>query len=153
MNTNSNSAFRLFPLVLLAALLASCASSQRENQPVDSDVDVTRAEDAPTEPVPAGTGHIFVNTDQIVVGTIAISGMDADAAQIHLGPPGISGPPIVALEERSDNVFVVPDGTVLTDEQYVAYQMGDLYLNVHTSSPEGEVRAQLIPDLYVVPEQ
>jgi hypothetical protein len=40
----------------------------------------------------------------------------------------------------------VPDNAKLTEEQYRRFQMGELYVNVHSAAhPDGEIRGQLKP--------
>ena len=54
------------------------------------------------------------------------------------------GPVIVTLQKLGDNKFAVPAGAKLTDQQYEAYKVGNLYVNVHSvSHPGGEVRSQI----------
>jgi hypothetical protein len=120
-------------------LLAGCASRQpvtlSGNQVVP-----------PVATTATGTSNIAVNGYKNVYGSVATSGIAATAAHIHQGAPGQTGPPIVTLEKKSDNVWQVPTHTQLTDAQYAAYANGDLYVNVHSDAHKaGEIRAQLKP--------
>ena len=90
----------------------------------------------PANPVP----------DHVVSGTIKTTGIDGTVAHIHLGAPGKSGPPIITLNKGADGTWLVPAGSVLTDEQYASFKAGDLYVNVHSAEHKpGEIRAQLKP--------
>jgi len=67
-------------------------------------------------------------------------------AHIHLAPAGKNGPVIVPLTKSGDNMWSVPAGAKLTDDQYKAYKAGDLYVNVHSAENKGgEIRGQLKP--------
>jgi hypothetical protein len=53
---------------------------------------------------------------------------------------------VVTLLKVNDTTWAVPPFTFLNDEQYAAYQEGQLYGNVRsTAHPTGEIRAQLTP--------
>jgi CHRD domain len=81
-----------------------------------------------------------------VTGSVTTKGIVGTAAHIHLAPAGKNGPPIITLSKTSDNVWSVPEGSKLTDEQYASYKAGDLYVNVHSAEHKpGEIRAQLEP--------
>ena len=67
-------------------------------------------------------------------------------AHIHLAPPGTNGPPIITLVKTSETVWSVPDGAMLTDDQFKSFKDGNLYVNVHSAAhPGGEIRTQLKP--------
>jgi hypothetical protein len=113
----------------------------------DTKVTLTGAEETPPVTTSAtGTGTISVGTDKSVNGGITVKGINATAAHIHAGAPGKKGPPVITLEKVSDDVWHVPAGSKFTDEQYAAYQAGELYVNVHSAENKGgEIRGQLKP--------
>lgn len=94
----------------------------------------------------SATGTIKIADDKSVSGSIKTVGIVGTVAHIHLGAPGQSGPPIITLEKTADNVWSVPAGSKLTDEQYASFKAGNLYVNVHSAEHKpGEIRAQLKP--------
>ncbi len=93
-----------------------------------------------------GTGTITIGADKSVSGSVTTTGIEGIAAHIHVAPPGKSGPPIITLAQNEKNVWSVPAGSRLTDEQFASYQAGDLYVNVHSAEHKpGEIRGQLKP--------
>jgi CHRD domain-containing protein len=81
-----------------------------------------------------------------VYGTVVTTGVAATAAHIHMAAAGQNGPVVVPLVKVSDNVWAVPGGTALNDDQWRAYWAGQLYVNVHSDANKGgEIRAQLKP--------
>ena len=93
-----------------------------------------------------GSGTITVKEDKSVSGSVKITGMNANAAHIHEGDPGTSGPVLIPLKKSGDS-WSVPPGTKLTDAQYQSYQAGKLYVNVHSPKyKEGELRGQIDPN-------
>ena len=100
----------------------------------------------PVSTTASGNAAITVNQNMTVNGTVMTSGIAATAAHIHLGKTGTNGPVIVTLARSSDNVWTVPDGTKLNEDEYRAYLAGELYLNVHSEQYKaGELRGQLMP--------
>ncbi len=127
-----------------ALLLAGHSSLARAE-----DVKVTLSGD---QEVPAltssgsGTGTITVNADKTVSGSVTTTGVAGSMAHIHNGAAGKNGPVVIPLTKSGDNMWSVPSGAKLTDEQYQAFKKGDLYVNVHTAAHQGgEVRGQLKP--------
>lgn len=93
-----------------------------------------------------GEGMIAVSNDMKVSGQVTTTDLDSTVAHIHEGAVGKNGPPIVTLEKKGDNEWLVPDDAKLTDAQYKSYQAGDLYVNVHSDAhKDGEIRGQLQP--------
>lgn len=92
-----------------------------------------------------GSGTITVKEDKSVTGSVKTTGMTANAAHIHEGEPGTSGPVLIPLMKSGDS-WSVPSGTKLSDAQYQSYQAGKLYVNVHSPKyKEGELRGQIDP--------
>jgi hypothetical protein len=99
----------------------------------------------PVKTSAAGNGTITVAADRSVSGSVTTSGVEGTAAHIHQAAPGQNGPVIIPLT-KSGNNWSVPAGSKLTDEQYKAFQAGNLYVNVHSAANKnGEVRGNLSP--------
>jgi CHRD domain len=93
-----------------------------------------------------GTGTIAIKADKSVSGSITTVGIQGTMAHIHLAPSGTNGPPIITLVKTSETVWSVPEGAMLTDDQFKSFKDGNLYVNVHSAAhPGGEIRAQLKP--------
>ena len=92
------------------------------------------------------TSDIVVKSDMSVSGAVATTGIEATAAHIHVGAPGVSGPVAVTLTKTQPGHWSVPEGTKLTAAQFESYKAGNLYINVHSAEhAAGEIRAQLKP--------
>ena len=122
--------------------------------PVAYDFPLTVEEEIP-EPtgVPDGAGGqaslVFDPATRGITGTVTTSGLSGPPtmAHIHEQPAGeMTGPPIVTLlEDGSGEGYVVPDATILTEEQAESLETGLLYVNVHTElNPPGEIRGQIV---------
>lgn len=100
----------------------------------------------PVATTATATSTIVVGTDMYVNGGVETTGIEATAAHIHVGAPGVSGPVIVTLTKTQPGHWSVPDGTKLTADQYESLKAGNLYVNVHSAAHAGgEIRAQLRP--------
>jgi hypothetical protein len=132
-------------LVAAAALVASMESAS--TSAADLTVRLSGAEETPPVTTSAsGTATITIAADKSVSGTVKTTGIDGTMAHIHVGAPGVAGPPIITLSKGADGAWSVPPGSKLTDEQYASYKGGNLYLNVHSAEHKpGEIRAQLKP--------
>ena len=99
----------------------------------------------PNASTATGTGTLVVNpATRAASGSIAITGITATAAHIHLGATGVNGAIIVPLTNDGAGVWSVPANTVLSADQFKAYKQGNLYFNAHsTAFPGGEVRGQI----------
>ncbi len=94
----------------------------------------------------SGSGMIKINADKTVSGSVKTTGVTATMAHIHNGAAGKNGPVIIPLTKGGDGTWSVPAGAKLTDDQYKAFEAGDLYVNVHSAEHKGgEIRAQLKP--------
>jgi len=68
---------------------------------------------------------------------------DVTAAHIHTGAADTTGPVIIGLQGDED-LWTIPEETVLTEEQFQNLLAGNLYINVHTKAdPAGEIRGQI----------
>lgn len=91
-----------------------------------------------------GVATLIVNPDGTISGGVTTTGIEGTAAHIHEGAAGSSGPPIVTLQPKGADQWVVPDGAKLSSAQYQEFKQGGLYINVHSKAhPSGEIRAQL----------
>jgi hypothetical protein len=94
----------------------------------------------------SGIGSFTVGDDRSVSGSVTLKGITSVSAHIHQAAAGKNGPVVIALTKTSDDVWSVPAGAKLTEEQYKSYEAGDLYVNVHSDAHKGgEIRAQLKP--------
>jgi hypothetical protein len=130
-------------LIVAAALAVMVGSASA----TDVKVKLVGAEETPPVTSSAtGTGTIVIAADKSVSGTIKTTGIDGTVAHIHVGAPGVAGPPIITLTKSADGTWMVPAGSKLTDDQYASFKAGNLYVNVHSAAhPPGEIRAQLKP--------
>jgi CHRD domain-containing protein len=81
-----------------------------------------------------------------ILGSVYTTGVTGTAVDIERGRRGQSGPMVVTLMKVNNTTWAVPPFTFLNDEQYAAYQEGQLYINVRSAPhPNGEIRAQLTP--------
>lgn len=107
---------------------------------------MTGAQEVPPTLSPAtGSGVLVVDpATRAATGSIAVAGMAATAAHIHLAAPGANGGVIVPLTSMGGGVWAVPANTRLTAEQFAAFRQGNLYYNAHsTQFPNGEIRGQI----------
>jgi hypothetical protein len=113
----------------------------------DIAVSLTGEQEVPAVTTAAkGTGKITVADDKSVSGSIKTTGITGVAAHIHEAPAGQNGKPIITLEKKGDNEWVVPAGSKLTDAQVESLKAGNLYVNVHSAEHKGgEIRTQLKP--------
>jgi hypothetical protein len=92
------------------------------------------------------TSSIVVSGDKNSSGSIEVNGFNSTAAHVHEGALGQNGPVIIPLVKSGPNTWTIPTSTILSSQQFDAYQRGNLYVNVHSAAnPTGEVRAQLKP--------
>jgi hypothetical protein len=99
----------------------------------------------PVSTTATGQSTVRVADDKSVSGSITTTGIVATVAHVHISKAvGTNGPVIIPLTKTADNVFTVPDGAKLSDDQYAAYKAGLLYVNVHSAAyPGGEIRTNL----------
>lgn len=130
-----------------ALAIASLATAVSLAHAADIAVKLTGAQEVPAITTDAqGAGTITIGSDMSVSGSITTTGIMGTVAHIHMAEAGKNGPVIIALTKTADNVWTVPAGSKLTDEQYAAFKAGNLYVNVHSDAHKpGEIRAQLKP--------
>jgi len=134
---------RMRVIVAAAALLVGAGTAMG----ADVKVQLTGAQETPPVTTSAsGSGTITIAADKSVSGTVKTTGIDGTVAHIHVGAPGVAGPPIITLSKGADGTWSVPAGSKLTDEQLASFKAGNLYVNVHSAAhAPGEIRAQLKP--------
>jgi CHRD domain len=137
---------RISRMTVLAAVVA-LALGGAASYAKDVKLSLTGAEETPPVTTTAsGNGTIKIADDKTVSGSVKTLGIEGIAAHIHVGAPGVAGPPIITLEKSADGVWSVPAGAKLTDEQFASFKAGNLYVNVHSQEHKpGEIRAQLKP--------
>jgi hypothetical protein len=130
-------------LVIATVLLVGIGSASAAGVKVQ----LTGAEETPPVTTSAsGSGTITIAADKSVSGTVKTMGIDGTMAHLHVGAPGVAGPPIITLSKGADGMWSVPAGSKLTDEQYASFKSGNLYVNVHSAAhAPGEIRGQLKP--------
>ena len=145
MNRRSRMAAMALGTIAVAGVLVAASPGASWSQQVK--VTLSGAQEVPPVTTSAsGTGTIVVGADKGVSGSVTTTGVVGVAAHIHQGKPGENGPVIIPLTKTADNVWSVPAGAKLTDEQSAAFKAGNLYVNVHSAANKGgEVRGQLKP--------
>lgn len=143
MTVPSNTGSRLLGRIPPVALAMLASASLHAEQPIL--IPLTGAAEVPPVVTAAtASGQFTVLPDRTVSGSIKISGMTPTMAHIHEGPAGKNGPPIITLNQAAGNVYAAPAGAKLSEAQYTSYNVGNLYVNVHSKQyPDGEIRAQL----------
>ena len=134
-------------LASIAFLLAAGCADMGHRMSGGSHITLSGAEEVPPVTTNAkGDGTITIRSDKSVSGSVTTTGVAGLAAHIHEGPRGKNGPVIVPLVKTSDNVWSVPAGAKLTDDQYASFKAGNLYVNVHSAANKGgEIRGQISP--------
>jgi len=111
------------------------------------------AQEVPPVTVPAdnasGTADISVDVvTGAVTGMLVVSGTTGTPtmAHIHQGAVGEAGPILIGLDGSEDgNTWTVPEGATLDAAGIEAFEMGNLYFNVHTeANMPGEIRGQIV---------
>lgn len=130
--------------ILAGALLLTAAGIAGAK---DVAVSLTGDQEVPAVTTAAkGKGKIKIGDDKSVSGSIKTTGIAGVAAHIHEAPAGKNGPPIITLEKKGENEWVVPAGSKLTDAQLESFKAGNLYVNIHSAEHKGgEIRTQLKP--------
>lgn len=143
--TQTRKALLWAALAAVTALVLGCSTMMGGDG--GSKVTLRGTEEVPPVATSAsGSGTIVIGADKSVSGSVTTTGIAAAAAHIHVGAAGKNGPVIVPLKKSGDNVWMVPEGSKLTDAQYASYKAGDLYVNVHSAAHKGgEIRGQLKP--------
>jgi len=132
---------RICAVVVASALLVGLGTAAA------AEVKLTGAEETPpVKTAASGSASITIAADKSVTGSVSTTGIEGTVAHIHVGAPGVAGPPIITLTKGANDAWSVPAGSKLTDEQYASYKAGNLYVNVHSAAhAPGEIRAQLKP--------
>ncbi len=142
--------FKLVAFTASTLLLASAAMSQQtEHGGKPITVQMTGAAEAPTpgDPDGKGTATLTFNPGQgQVCYELKVSGIDAaNAAHIHVGPPGEAGDVAVPLE--APNAEGTSKACAKVDREVLKQMMDNpagYYVNVHNAKyPNGALRGQL----------
>jgi PBP1b-binding outer membrane lipoprotein LpoB len=137
-------------LATAAMLIAGCSGMNNAKSSMNTaPLTLTGAQEVPpVQTMASGQSTVKIAEDKSVSGSITTNGIAPTMAHIHISKAiGTNGPVIVVLTKTADNVFIIPDGTKISDDQYAAYKAGLLYVNVHSAVyPGGEIRANLPPN-------
>ena len=110
-----------------------------------SPVPVDATNQAGTTGVGAVTA-VLTGTRLSISGTFSGLQTPATIAQIHLGPRGISGPPLLDLTVTKATSGTLQGDLMLTSAQVDHLKRGRLYVQVHSEKvPDGNLRGWLLP--------
>src|SRR5678815_3325294 len=85
----------------------------------DVTVKLTGEQEVPAVATTAtGAGKITIKDDMSVSGMVKTTGIEGTMAHIHMAEPGKNGPPVISLEKKGTDEWVVPAGSKLTEDQY-----------------------------------
>jgi hypothetical protein len=134
-------------LATATVLIAGCSGmGMKDGMSMKAPLALTGAQEVPPVSTAAtGQSTVTVAADKSVTGSITTSGIVGTVAHVHISKAvGTNGPVIIPLTKTADNIFTVPAGAKLSDDQYAAYKAGLLYVNVHSAAyPGGEIRTNL----------
>ena len=105
--------------------------------------------DATTQTGTTGVGAVtavLTGTKLSISGTFSGLQTPATIAQVHLGPKGISGPPVLDLTVTKAISGTLQGDLMLTSAQVDHLKRGRLYIQVHSEkAPDGNLRGWLLP--------
>jgi hypothetical protein len=133
-------------LASAALLIAGCSGMNNKSTANPAPLALTGAQEVPpVQTMATALSTVRIADDKTVSGSITTTGIVGTMAHVHISKAvNTNGPVIVPLTKTADNVFTVPDGAKISDDQYAAYKAGLLYVNVHSAAnPAGEIRANL----------
>lgn len=144
--SNANSINWRTTIAAAGMLMLAMAASVGSAMAADVKVTLDGAQEVPPVSTSAkGEATITVNDDKTLSGSMTTTGVDATMAHIHHGAAGQNGPIIVPFEKKADGEWALPSNASFTDEQFKAYEAGELYINVHSAEHKGgEIRGQLM---------
>ncbi len=95
-----------------------------------------------------GQGTIVFDstTRDILICYVTHNVSGANAAHIHTGAPGVSGPANVVTLTAGTNVYTAPSPTTLTTQNVTDLDADNTYFNIHSPAPytNGEIRGQIV---------
>jgi hypothetical protein len=105
--------------------------------------------DATTQAGTTGTGAVtgaLTGTKLSISGTFSGLQTPATIAQVHIGPRGISGPPVLDLTVTKATSGMLQGELMLTSAQVEHLKRGRLYIQIHSEkAPDGNLRGWLLP--------
>jgi hypothetical protein len=136
-----------FPSLLAVAVLAAAALAfaAPAGAQIIFEAQLSGAAEVPPNPDSpffgscTGTLSGFPDGDPMFELSCSHNVVDPTLAHIHIGPPGVAGPPVVTLDPN--DIDATWD---LTLDEAIRLLGGGYYVNVHTvANPPGEIRGQL----------
>lgn len=105
--------------------------------------------DATTQAATTGLGAVttvLTGTKLSISGTFSGLQTPATIAQVHVGPKGIAGPPVLDLDVTKATSGTLRGELVLTSAQVDHLKRGRLYIQIHSEkAPDGNLRGWLLP--------
>jgi hypothetical protein len=142
---------------LLAAWALPTPLRAALHEPITYNVDMKASSETPPN-MSTGTGHATLNlSGNMLYYTVTVRDISGPptAAHIHVGKPGVAGPPVYTFGVKSVTSGTVAEGSidlskiagpgVSGDSLRVILANGTAYINVHTAkNPGGEIRGQVL---------
>ena len=136
----------IITLLLLVAAIAVIGTAQAQGRPLATTLTGAAEVPGPGDPDGTGTATLTVNPGlgQICY-ELTVSGIaPATAAHIHVGPVGVAGPVVVALEPPTDGTSSACAEVDRELALAILKSPSDYYVNVHNAEfPAGALRCQL----------
>jgi hypothetical protein len=105
--------------------------------------------DATNQAATTGLGAVtavFTGMKLSISGTFSGLQTPATIAQVHVGPKGISGPPVLDLDVTKATSGTLRGELMLTSAQVDHLKRGRLYIQIHSEkAPDGNLRGWLLP--------